>query len=358
MDSITQAALGATIAGAIAGKRCNGKVLLAGAALGTLPDLDVFINYGDDISNTVKHRGFSHSLLILLPFSLMLSWLIDKFRPIPKWSFGRLWLLVAAGLITHPLLDYFTSYGTQLLWPITGYYSLSSMFIIDPLYTLPLLLAVGFGLARGHRPTAMYIAALVISTLYLGWSLAAKQMVEERARDSLQALNLPQDKVFITPTPFNTLLWRIVVLDDERYWEGMASLLDDRPEVRFVPQSRSHWPMGETPATLNAFRAFTHDFVTYRIDGNRLIVADLRLGMPGNLAFQFQFAEKDDNHQWQPQTPIKLDNIALKGNISRLFDRMLGDQGIDPLMGNCALCTSLDDRAPKPGLASTRKTGG
>ncbi|KEQ16008.1 hypothetical protein GZ77_05920 [Endozoicomonas montiporae] len=125
MDSITQAALGATIAGAIAGRRCSGKVLLAGAVLGTLPDLDVVINYGDDISNMIKHRGFSHSLLTLFPFSLLLAWLIHRFKPLPDWSFKRLWLLIATVLITHPLLDYFTSYGTQLTWPIPGYYSLS-----------------------------------------------------------------------------------------------------------------------------------------------------------------------------------------------------------------------------------------
>ena len=353
MDSITQAALGATIAGAVAGKRCNGKVLLAGAALGTLPDLDVFINYGDDISNTVKHRGFSHSLLVLLPFSLMMTWLIDRFRPLPQWSFARLWLLIAAGLITHPLLDNFTSYGTQLTWPIPGYYSLSSIFIIDPLYTLPLLLAVGFGLSRrGHKKTRIYAAALAASTLYLGWSLVAKQLIEERARDNLQALNLPQDKMFITPTPFNTLLWRIVVLDGERYWEGMASLLDNNREVRFLPQSRSRWPVEETPEALAALRAFTGDFVSYRVEGDRLILSDLRLGMPGNLAFQFQFAAKDGNNQWQMHPPKKLDNLAIKGDIGKLVDRLLGDQRIDPLLGNCALCTSLDDNAPKPGLAS------
>ena len=148
MDSMTQAALGATIAGAIAGRRCNGKVLIAGALLGTLPDLDVFINYGDDISNMIKHRGFSHSLLVLVPFSFLLSRLIHTFKPLPQWSFKRLWFLISMVLVTHPLLDYFTSYGTQLTWPIPGYYALSSIFIIDPLYTLPLLVAIIFGIKK------------------------------------------------------------------------------------------------------------------------------------------------------------------------------------------------------------------
>ncbi|XQF91744.1 metal-dependent hydrolase (plasmid) [Pseudoalteromonas espejiana] len=34
-------------------------------------------------------------------------------------------------------------YGTQLLWPFTEYpFAISNMFIVDPLYTLPLLFGV------------------------------------------------------------------------------------------------------------------------------------------------------------------------------------------------------------------------
>ncbi len=89
MDSITQAALGATVAGAIAGKRCNAKVLLTGAALGTLPDLDVILDYGDAVQNTIKHRGFSHSLLVLPPFALLISWLYCRWRPDTFWTLSR-----------------------------------------------------------------------------------------------------------------------------------------------------------------------------------------------------------------------------------------------------------------------------
>ncbi len=41
------------------------KALLVGAMLGTLPDLDVFIDFGDAVRNFTYHRGFSHSLFIL-----------------------------------------------------------------------------------------------------------------------------------------------------------------------------------------------------------------------------------------------------------------------------------------------------
>ncbi|WP_051435529.1 metal-dependent hydrolase [Shewanella fidelis] len=335
MDSITQAALGATVAGAIAGKRCNGKVLLAGALLGTLPDLDVFIDYGDDISNTVKHRGFSHSLLILLPFSLILAGLVQRLKPLADWSFARLWLLVAACLITHPLLDTFTSYGTQLLWPIAGYFSLSSIFIIDPLYTLPLLIALGIGMVRKASLARYCVIALCISSVYLSWSLAAKVYVEQRALASLNALGIADDKVFITPTPFNTLLWRIVVIDGDRYWEGLASVLDNKPLVEFIAQQRGHWPFENEPQLLQALATFTHGFIRFEQQAEQLLVTDLRLGMYGNLAFKFVFAERNNQGQWQSVVPYRLDRGEIKGDLTKLKDRALGDQQINPSLGLC-----------------------
>ncbi|WP_253952079.1 metal-dependent hydrolase, partial [Photobacterium sanctipauli] len=50
MDSVTQMVLGAAVAGFVAGRKCSPKILLAGAALGTLPDLDVMLSYGDPVS--------------------------------------------------------------------------------------------------------------------------------------------------------------------------------------------------------------------------------------------------------------------------------------------------------------------
>ncbi|MGY0216415.1 metal-dependent hydrolase [Endozoicomonadaceae bacterium StTr2] len=313
--------------------------MLAGALLGTLPDLDVLIDYGDDISNTVKHRGFSHSLLILPLFSLLLTWLIHKFKPLPQWSFGRLLALITLALVTHPLLDNFTSYGTQLLWPLPGYFSLSSVFIIDPLYTLPLLVAMGFALINNRLAARYCTIALLLSSAYLGWTLVAKQLVEQRAQESLQALGIPQDKVFITPSPLNTVLWRIVVVDGDHYWEGLTSFLDSDSRVRFVQKPRGHWPLLETPEQLQAYRNFTGGFIRYRIENNQLIVSDLRLGLPDNLAFQFRFADREAGGQWQLHTPERSGSIRFEsGTASKLFARVMGDN--DPLSSDCLLCAS------------------
>ena len=112
MDSVTQAALGACIAGAVAGKTLGRSAVLTGALLGTLPDLDVVIDYGTAVANFTQHRGFSHSLLILAPLSVLIAWALWRWQP--KVSFQRWLLLVGLILITHPILDVFTTYGTPV----------------------------------------------------------------------------------------------------------------------------------------------------------------------------------------------------------------------------------------------------
>ena len=55
--------------------------LAAGAALGTLPDLDslpMWFMGLDPVTNMTWHRGPSHSLLVLLPLAALLWWLFKR----------------------------------------------------------------------------------------------------------------------------------------------------------------------------------------------------------------------------------------------------------------------------------------
>ncbi|GAL31859.1 membrane-bound metal-dependent hydrolase [Vibrio maritimus] len=330
MDSLTQAALGATVAGAIAGKHCNAKVLLTGAALGTLPDLDVVLDYGDAVSNTIKHRGFTHSLLLIPVFSLIVSWLYCRFKPDAFWSFNRVFCLVLSVLVTHVAIDAMTTYGTQLLWPIPGYFEVGNIFIIDPLYTLPLLLGIGVALFSRHRGGQWCNAVVAVSSLYLVWGYAAQQVIADRVEQNLAAQNISNEQVLITPSPFNTLLWRVVVVEGDQYFEGLASLLDSDSQIDFIQRSRGKWPLKEKPKTLEGLEAFSHGFLGYREDQGKLIVSDLRLGMADSLAFEFVFAETRMDEQWELlEAPTRHPSERSLEQISVLWERMLGNQQID-----------------------------
>jgi inner membrane protein len=308
MDSITQAVLGASIQGALLGRWQGRKALLYGAMLGTLPDLDVVIDYGDAVADMTYHRGFSHSLFVLSGLALLLTWLVRRFRPHPGYSARRLLLTVWLILFTHPVLDAFTSYGTQLFWPLMPIPTAwSSLFIIDPLYTLPLLVAVVIGLFNGLREQAWRVpaVALALSTLYIGFSLAGKYMAEQRVEAELARQGIVAEQLFITPTPLNSLLWRVIVLDGEHYHEALVGWFDDAPpQLQRLPRgTQLREQLLDSPAH-RRLAWFTDGVLRYDQIGDRLIVTDLRLGMTGFHPFRFDFARLQDG-QWQVHRHIE-----------------------------------------------------
>lgn len=329
MDSLTQAALGATIAGVCAPAGYRRNALLAGAALGTLPDLDVAIRYGDAVENFTFHRGFSHSLFVLAPFSVALWALLRRWwapvreAPLP-------WLAaISCALITHPLLDAHTAYGTQLFWPLQSPPVMwSTLFIIDPLYTLPLLIGVivaALGPTARRAGTAL-LAGLVLSNAYLAWSWVGKIRVESDARMELAARGLADAPLFSGPTPFNTLLWRVVVLTKHGYLEGYDSLLVDNHPIRFefYPSDNTSLQAASSLWAVARLRWFAQDFLKTEVRDKRLVITDLRMGAEPTYVFSHAVAAKGNPH-WQP-IPTELIPASLRrGDFDAFLQRFWQD---------------------------------
>ena len=327
MDSVTQAALGAAIGGAIAPAGQRRKALLAGAALGTLPDLDVLIDYGDAVANFTYHRGFSHSLFVLPPFAVLL-WLALKRWWAPVRGAPSRWLaIIGLALITHPLLDAHTAYGTQLLWPLTVPPTMwATLFIIDPLFTLPLLIGIIFVAARPARPWSARVirSCVLLSTLYLGWSWIAQSIVADHAEEALAARDLRGAPVFVVPTPFNTVLWRIVVQTEEGYLEGFDSLLVDEDQLDFTAYAfdRDLLEAAGDVWAVSRLRWFSQDFVKAAVANDRLIITDLRMGQEPIYVFSHVAAARGNPH-WQPTPteliPVSIDERALLDAWTRMW---------------------------------------
>ncbi|QPF75735.1 metal-dependent hydrolase [Roseateles sp. DAIF2] len=297
MDSLSQIALGAAVGVAVLGRRTAlWKAALWGAVCGTLPDLDAFIDHGDPLSNMVLHRGNSHALFWLSLLAPPLGLAIAALQR--EWGLRGRWMLaVWLALITHPLLDWMTVYGTQLLRPFSSEpLGLGSIFIIDPLYTLPLLIGTGVALRGGPRALRWNAAGLLLSCAYLAWSALAQQWVLERARASLGE---PAQRLLATPTPFNTLLWRIVALapDGRSYQEGFHSLLDPPGPIRFQRHERGAAlePALREHAPAAALARFTGGFykLERRTDG-AVLITDLRMGFEPHYSFAFVVARQPD----------------------------------------------------------------
>ena len=331
MDSVSQIVLGASVAGICAPANHRRKALAFGAALGTLPDLDVMINYRDPVSNFTHHRGFSHSLFVLFPFSLLL-WLILRQWWNPVRDAPWRWLAaIMLALVTHPLLDAHTVYGTQLFWPMTTPPIMwSTLFIIDPIYTLPLLIGVLFATIT-PRPKAGSIAlaaGLALSTLYVGWSWIAKSLVERDVIAAVNGMGLGDAPRFSIPTPLNTLLWRAVVMTDSGYLEGYRSLVADDGPMTFTAYDSDKASLesaSDVPAVAR-LRWFTHDFLKAQVRQDKLFLSDLRMGVEPTYVFSFAVATRGNPH-WHAIMPER-DRISIRSrNLLQFWDRIWHQPG-------------------------------
>jgi inner membrane protein len=326
MDPVTQIALGASVAGVCAPAGHRRKAILVGAALGTLPDLDILIDFGGPVANFTYHRGFSHSLFVLAPFGVVL-WLALRRWWAPVRAAPGPWLAaIMLALLTHPLLDAHTAYGTQLWWPLTSPpVAWSTIFIIDPLYTLPLLAG---GIAAMLKPSARWArawiaAGLLVSSGYLGWSWVGKALVEHNSRAVLRESGRDGAPLFSVPTPFNTLLWRVVVLTEDGYLVGLDSLAVDDGPTRFVSyESDTESLAAATPIwAVGRLRWFAQDFVRATVEGDTLILSDLRMGQEPYYVFNHAVARRGGS-QWHTIEARRLRMSLDSGVLGSVWRRM------------------------------------
>jgi inner membrane protein len=195
----------------------------------------------------------------------------------------------------------------------------SSVFIIDPMYTVWLLLACIAAWFLRERVTAQrtLVAGLVLSTAYLGWSLVAKAMVEREAGRALAAMGLADAPRFSVPTPFNTLLWRVVAMTPDGYVEGFRSLVADSGAMTFRGYSSNTQALAKArdiPA-VRRLTWFNHGFMQARIVGDELMLSDLRMGSEPDYFFRFAVARHGSS--WHAIPPRQMPTSGDAGAVWR-----------------------------------------
>ena len=329
MDSVTQIALGSAITIATLGRRTAvWKAALWGGIAGTLPDLDALIDHGDAILNMVLHRSESHSLFYLSALSLPLAWLASRLHREAQ-LFTRWWLALWLALVTHPLLDWLTVYGTQLLLPFSSTpYAVGSVFIIDPMYTLPLLAGVLVALVlRQGRGIVWARRALVVSTAYLAWSVAAQQLATHSVLASAPVPGLSTAQLLVTPAPFNTLLWRAVAVTPTHYYEGYYSLLDRGRPVRWTSHERGAdlYARYQSSAPVQRVARFSHGFFKMSEADGEVFITDLRMGSEPAYSFHFNLGTPAELAAGQHATTQQWQRPDLATALPWLWRRMWGE---------------------------------
>jgi inner membrane protein len=288
MDSITQAALGAAIGEAVLGKKIGNKAMALGAAVATLPDLDIiFLPLFDQAQRITIHRGYSHSIAGVFLLSLLLAWLFSKWKKLGEASKTRWFVFSFLATFTHILLDAFTTFGTQLYLPFSDYrVAFDSITIIDPLYTLPLLIGVLVGLFYQRASTTrrrLNAAGLIISSIYLGFTLINKQHVNGIMQTALEKQGIEHESFLTIPVSAGNLLWYGVARTEKGLYLGDHSILDENEEIDFEFFPRNEELLADIKDTylVDRMKWFSDDYYTMaQVDG-KLRMYNLKCDMTG-----------------------------------------------------------------------------
>lgn len=297
MDSLTQIVLGAAVGEKILGRKIGNRAMLYGAIAGTIPDLDVLVGkLFDPVTAVAIHRGFSHSILFFLLLSPLLGWLISKREKDSKVSVMNGAGLVFWALFTHALLDAFTTWGTQLLWPSAYKFAFKSIFVIDPLYTVPFIICLIAAMRKertDYKRTQWNILGLKISTGYLLITLLLKGITYYKFRQALLDAKIEYAQMETKPSPFNTILWTANVETADAYLIGDYSFFDSQ-SITFKAYPKNHQLLGSLSGikTVNQLIAISEGWYTISEKGGKLYFNDLRFGLlnPDENNPQFAFS--------------------------------------------------------------------
>ncbi|MEM1081589.1 MAG: metal-dependent hydrolase [Pseudomonadota bacterium] len=241
MDPVTQGLAGALCAQAVSRQSNMRMAAGVGWIAGMAPDLDVLIRASDDSLLAIEfHRHFTHSFVFIptgaLLVALILWWPVSAWlgrREKPPLAFAWVYLWALLGMASHGVLDAATSYGTQWLWPFSNQrVAWNLISVIDPLFTVPVLVLMAVALLRTSRLWAGLAACWAL--LYLGLGGIQQHRAEGMVYDWAQRNGLTVQRVLAKPAFANLVLWRGLV-DDGRQLHSIA--------VRILPfQEDMLWP--------------------------------------------------------------------------------------------------------------------
>lgn len=284
MDSLTQIVLGAAVGEAVLGRKVGNKAMLYGAIAGTIPDLDTFAGYFTDTVTAIEiHRGFSHSIFFSVVFAPVFGWLISKIERSSQatwkdWSWLMFW-----AFFTHPILDSFTTWGTQLFWPLDLRLEFKNIFVVDPLYTLPflifLILAMRSEKASARRSRYNNLG-LIVSSAYLLITMCTKAITYYKFENALQDQEIIYLHMQNKPAPFNTILWTANVETEDSFMIGDYSFFDSEP-IGFRSFPKNHdllGPLAENDKVQRLIEISKNWFIISENEG-QLYFHDLRFGV-------------------------------------------------------------------------------
>ncbi len=235
MDTLTQGLLGAVCGQAACGRRLGHAALAWGAVGGLLPDTDMALSLAGPLAEWQYHRSLTHALWfgpVLGPVLGLAVWRARSRRGATDEKPGPWIVLFVLALFTHPLLDLFTSYGTQLLWPFSRRrFALDAIAIVDLGYSALLVVALLFAIRRprGTASRCAGVLALALTSAYLFYGLDLNRRTESEATRQLAVAGVAASSVHAYPTLVQPWLRRVVARAGDEVRVGLFSTWEPAP---------------------------------------------------------------------------------------------------------------------------------
>ncbi len=216
------------------------------------PDADALLSPGSTAFYVTHHRGLSHSFLLIPIWAVALALVAALVPPVAQGDarrrLARLFAISAAGLASHILLDWITSFGTMFLSPWSwARFSLDWVFIVD-LYLSGILVASLFWArlpaARGQRAARL---GLFAATLYIFFCGLRHRDAMRVAKDLAGPAAARWAAI---PQPLSSSRWMLVFPDDTGTRARFVDLDKPAEHGTFAPPSRTQaaqaqpWPGG------------------------------------------------------------------------------------------------------------------
>jgi inner membrane protein len=276
------------------------------------------------------------AVTLFFPLSVYLR---EKMRKTPSDNGNASWQAWAGlfffSVITHPLLDACTTYGTQLFEPFSSLrIAWNVVSVADPLYTFPFLacLILASRRQRGSQiRSRLNWAGIIISSSYLLLCTAFYFHVNSRMEATLEKEEIVAERYVVGPTILNSILWQGTAETASSYYTGQYSLLDEEPffKLKEVPKQKERLNGHLQDRDVALLRWFTNDYynVEQEEDG-KLRMNDLRYGqieVPGrnrpSYIFYFVLEEQDGILR---AVRIQQGPEDRSSSMSGLWDRMMG----------------------------------
>jgi inner membrane protein len=288
MDSLTHIVLGAAIGEAVLGKKIGRKAMLWGALADTIPDFDVFASpCVSDAQQLLVHRGFTHSFLFIAIMAPLLGWLFSRWFRKAEVNWKNWTWLFFLGMMSHVLLDSLTAYGTGWFEPFSHYrVSFNTIFVADVFYTIPFLICILIALIAKNNSSKRMMwnkAGLLISTLYLVFTIINKWHVHGIISDGLKQKKIEVSEIVTTPTPLNNFLWMSYSSDQTGYWFGYYSVFDKTKDIEFyhVNKKDSLLVPFENDGSVKLLRRFSKNYYVMSQEDSTVYFNDIRFGQVG-----------------------------------------------------------------------------